>query len=155
MPSVSDARSLAVVPGEPSLRSEFRRGLDGYNLTVGAVAAVALGVFVAGATRWHAVPDVAGGGAVGQGLIAALGLFVAITGVHTAGHAYFGWRLQRGLRAHRVGDHAGALRLLRVVERRGMTHYDVGGHAARALTASRTALAPSRATRATPADRPR
>jgi hypothetical protein len=140
MESTVRAEASTSGAGEPSGRSEFWRGLDVGNLKVGAAAAVLLGVAVAAGTRGGVVADAVGLGPVGQGAAAAGGLFVVITGLHTAAHTYFGWRLGRGLRAHRAGDHRRALRLLGVVERPGMTHYDPGGHARRALAASRAGL---------------
>jgi hypothetical protein len=136
----AESTSPGALSPEPSLGAEFRRGLDPYNLSVGAGAAVALGAAVLAGTAAGVVPDILGTGAAGQGLAAALGLFVTITGLHTGAHAYVGWRLGRGLRAHRAGDHRRALSLLRVVEGRGMSHYDPGGHARRALAESRAAL---------------
>ena len=68
------------MPG-PTASSEFRRGLNPYNLRVGAG---------------------------GRARAAALGLFVIITGMHTATHRYFGWRFARGIRAaSRAGLRAG------------------------------------------------
>ncbi len=43
------------------------------------------------------------------------------TGLHTAGHAYFGWRFERGLRAFDEGDYERAVALLAVVEKPEMT----------------------------------
>jgi hypothetical protein len=83
---------------------------------------------------------VAGRGALRQSTIAALVLFVIITGMHTAVHAYFGWRFDRGIRAAADDDHARALRLLAPVERPGMGHYDREGRARAALAACRAAL---------------
>jgi len=127
------------MPG-PTAASEFRRGLNTYNLMVGAGAAVALGVAALVATRAGVVPDLFLLGAGRQALAAALGLFVIITGMHTATHTYFGWRFARGIRAAGAGEHARAARLLAPVERPGMGHYDPGGYARTMLTASRTAL---------------
>jgi len=61
----------------------LRRPFAWRRAMVGAVVAVALGVAT---------------------LIAALGLFVIITGMPTATHTYFGWRFARGIRA---AAHAG------------------------------------------------
>jgi hypothetical protein len=125
----------------PTAASEFRRGLDPYNLMVGAVAAVVLGIATLLATRAGLVPDLFVLGAGGQASAAALGLFVIITGMHTATHTYFGWRFARGIRAAATGRHTRAARLLAPVERPGMGHYDPGGHARKTLAASRLALA--------------
>jgi len=107
---------------------------------VGAIAAVALGAATLGATRAGVLPDLFLLGAGRQALGAALGLFVIITGMHTATHTYFGWRFARGIRAAGAGQHAQAARLLAPVERPGMSHYDACGHARRMLDTSRTAL---------------
>lgn len=127
------------MPG-PTAASELRRGLNTYNLMVGAVAAIALGAITLVATRAGVAPDLFLLGAGTQALAAALGLFVIITGMHTATHAYFGWRFARGIRAAAAGQHARAARLLAPVERAGMRHYDPDGHARTTLDASRTAL---------------
>jgi hypothetical protein len=128
------------MPG-PTLASELRRGLNAYNLAVGALSALALGAGLLVTTRIGVVPDVLARGATLQALAAALALFVVITGLHTATHAYFGWRFDRGIRAAGAGDHPRAVRLLGRVEQRGMSHYDPEGAARRALDASRAALA--------------
>lgn len=127
------------MPG-PTASSEFRRGLDPYNLMVGAVAALALGAAALVGSLAGIVPDLFLFGAGRQALGAALGLFVIITGMHTATHTYFGWRFARGIRAAGAGQHAQAARLLAPVERPGMGHYDPGGYAKRMLDSSRTAL---------------
>ena len=127
------------MPG-PTASSEFRRGLDPYNLMVGAVAAIALGAATLVTTLAGVVPDPFLLGAGRQALGAALGLFVIITGMHTATHTYFGWRFARGIQAAGAGRHAQAARLLAPVERPGMSHYDPGGYAKRMLETSRTAL---------------
>jgi hypothetical protein len=121
----------------PTAASEFRRGLNAYNLMVGVVASLAGGVAALLATALGAAPDVLGLGSLAQALGVGLLLFVVITGLHTATHTYFGWRFARGIRAAESGDHARAARLLAPVERRGMTHYDEGGHARRTLAACR------------------
>jgi hypothetical protein len=127
------------MPG-PTASSEFRRGLNSYNLMVGAIAAIALGAAMLVATRAGVVPDLFLTGAGTQALGAALGLFVIITGMHTATHTYFGWRFARGIRAVGAGEHVRAARLLAPVERPGMSHYDPGGYARKMLNASRAAL---------------
>ena len=127
------------MPG-PTASSEFRRGLDRYNLMVGAVAALALGAATLASTWVGVLPDLFLLGPGRQSLAAALGLFVIITGMHTATHTYFGWRFARGIRAAGAGEHARAARLLAPVERPGMSHYDPGGDAQRMLDASRTVL---------------
>ena len=99
----------------PTLNSELRRGLHPLNLLVAlgtALAAAAL-VWLAGWER--------------SAPIAALATFALVTLMHTALHAYFGWRIQRGIQALRHGDHARALRLLSVLRKPGMEHYDPRG----------------------------
>ena len=128
------------MPMGPTAASEFRRGLDPYNLMVGAVGALGLGALTLVATHAGVAPDLLERGARTQALAAALGLFGIITGMHTATHTYFGWRFARGIRAAGAGEHVRAVRLLAPVERRGLSHYDPGGHAQRTLEAARTAL---------------
>jgi hypothetical protein len=115
--------------GEVTLRSELRRGVNAFNLAVGAVLGAAAGV---------AVYALFGAGALAVAV--ALGVFGFTTGLHTAAHAYYGWRFERGIRASREGDHARAVALLGAVARRGMDHYDEAGAARRALAASQTAV---------------
>jgi hypothetical protein len=130
------------MPGQPTAASEFRRGLDRHNLMVGALSSTALGAATLLATAADLVPDIVGHGAAPQALAVALALFVTITALHTAAHTYFGWRFARGIRATAAGHHPRAVRLLRPVERPGMTHYDPDSHARQALAASRAALHP-------------
>ena len=125
------------MPIGPTAASEFRRGLNPYNLMVGALSALAAGLGALLATRFGGAPDVLGYGALFQAIVVVVALFVVITGLHTATHTYFGWRFARGIHAAEAGDHARAARLLAPVERRGMTHYDPGGHAQRTLKTSR------------------
>ena len=128
------------MPIGPTAGSEFRRGLNPYNLIVGAVSALALGAATLVATWAAIVPDLFLLGAWKQALAAALGLFVIITGMHTATHTYFGWRFARGIRAAGAGEHARATRLLAPVERPGMSHYDPGGYAKKTLQEARASL---------------
>ena len=128
------------MPGQPTAATEFRRGLDAYNLMVGALSSAALGVVTLLGTATGVAPDVLGRGAPLQALAAALALFVVITSMHTAAHTYFGWRFDRGIRAAATGNHARALRLLAPVDRPGMSHYDPEGNARGALASSRAIL---------------
>jgi hypothetical protein len=130
------------MPGQPTAASEFRRGLDAYNLMVGALSSTALGAATLFATAAGLAPDIVGHGAAPQALAVALTLFVTITALHTAAHTYFGWRFARGIRAAAAGHHPRAVRLLKPVERPGMTHYDPDSHARHTLAASRAALHP-------------
>ncbi|MGE0492461.1 MAG: hypothetical protein AB7S38_24820 [Vulcanimicrobiota bacterium] len=121
--------------GPPSFASEFKRGLNAFNLTVGGVTsvAVALGLYLA-------APDLLGLGQAGQATVGGLLTMLLTTGLHTAGHAYFGWRFERGIAAHQRGDHRAAVGLLAVVEKHEMDHFDPEGYALRALQSSRVAL---------------
>src|SRR5437879_704957 len=127
------------MPG-PTAASELRRGLNAYNLTVGAVSALVLGAATLAATLAGVAPDLFLLGAGKQALAAALGLFVIITGMHTATHTYFGWRFARGIRAAGAGEHARAAGLLAPAERPGMSHYDPGGYAKKMLEQARASL---------------
>lgn len=124
--------------------SELRRGLSTDNLRVAALAAAGLGGGALVATAGGAAPDVLGHGAIAQALATAAALFVAITALHAAAHAYFGWRFERGLRAAAAGEHRRAARLLGPVSRPGMDHYDLDGAARRALLSARGSLAAPR-----------
>ena len=124
------------MPG-PTAASEFRRGLEPYNLMVGALAGLGLGLATLLATQARLVPDLLVLGAWRQAVIAAAGLFVIITAMHTATHTYFGWRFARGIRAVDAGEPARAARLLAPVARPGMSHYDPGGYARRMLEQTR------------------
>jgi hypothetical protein len=128
------------MPRQPTAASELRRGLDAYNLLVGALSSLALGLLILIGGSSGFVPDVVGRGVLAQSVVAALVLFVIITGMHTVVHTYFGWRFDRGIRAAADDDHARALRLLGPVERPGMGHYDPEGRARAALAACRAAL---------------
>lgn len=127
-------------PG-PTFASEFRRGLNAFNLTVGTLTSLATGalVHVGMSTGW--VPDLMGRGVLWQSVFAACVMMVLTTGLHTAAHSYFGWRFERGIRAHHAGEHEEAVRLLAAVEGREMDHYDPDGHALAALQGSRAELA--------------
>lgn len=109
----------------PSLHSELRRAFNAYNLGVAALAAVAVGGVFAGL----GVPML--------GLKCAAAAFVLITLLHAAMHAWFGWRLGRGLSALEQGDPARACALLALLDRPGMDHYDPEGHARTALAQAR------------------
>jgi hypothetical protein len=128
------------MPGQPTAASELRRGVDAYNLMVGALSSTALALVTWLATVAGLAPDALGQGAVVQALAVALALFVLLTGLHTAAHTYFGWRFDRGIRAAAAGDHARAVRLLAPVARAGMGHYDLDGSAHGALACSREVL---------------
>ena len=124
----------------PTAASELRRGLGRSNLLVGAAAALGLGAATLLATLTGLAPAVVRLGAGTQALAVALALFVIITALHAAAHAYFGWRFGRGIVAAAAGHHARAIRLLAPVERAGMGHYDPGGDARRTLDEARARL---------------
>ncbi|HVT01850.1 MAG TPA: hypothetical protein VHL58_00570 [Thermoanaerobaculia bacterium] len=119
----------------PSLLMELRRGLNLYNLSVGFVTAVALG-----AATFFFIPDLFDIGRGVQSILAALASFLLITAIHTATHAYFGWRFGRGVTASRAGDHRRATALLSPLDRQGLDHYDISTAARQALSRSRAAL---------------
>lgn len=109
----------------PSAASELRRAFNAHNLGVAALAAVAVGGGLAG---------------LDEGLLAAqatVAAFTLITLMHAALHAWFGWRLGRGLRALAQGNTARACALLGILDRPGAAHYDPHGHARTALAQAR------------------
>lgn len=126
--------------GPPTLASEFKRGLNAFNLSVGFVTAVAGSGVAYALTRQLLIPDLFARGPGFQALLAGLLLMTLTTGLHTAGHAYFGWRFERGLRAFAKGDYPLAVRLLAVVEKPEMDHFDPEGYALKALQESRSFL---------------
>ncbi len=128
------------MPHQPTAATEFRRGLNRYNLMVGLTASLALGVAVLLVTVTGVAPDLLGRGGGPQAAAAALALFVVITAIHTTVHTYLGWRFDRGIRAATAGDHPRAVRLLTPVTRPGLDHYDPDGTARHTLESSRTAI---------------
>ena len=119
---------------EPTLRGELRRGFDRFNLGVGALTGIAAGAGAgSGIAPLLAEPWT-------QATVTALVVFSLITSLHVAVHGYFGWRFERGLRASRQGQHARAAALLAPAARKNLAHYDLGGHAARALLEARASL---------------
>ena len=122
------------MPG-PSFRSELRRAFNAYNLTVGFLAAVILGIVAAAAA---ALTDL--GSPIQLGAISGAVAFVLITLLHALAHSYFGHRLERGLQAAEKGDWRRAEKLLEVLDRQGMDHYDEDGTAAAALAHVRRQL---------------
>jgi hypothetical protein len=136
--------------GGPTLRSELRRGVNAFNLGVGFVTALAIGAGVLVLTSRGLLPLLLGRGPWPQSLLAAFVSFLAITGFHAGMHAYFGWRLQRGIRAASEGREADARRLLRVLDWRGMEHYDEHGVARKSLAICRDGERRVKAVAATP-----
>jgi hypothetical protein len=127
----------------PSFAVELRRGLNAYNLRVGALTGAGGGIALGAATASGAFPMVVAMAdprlaLLAQSAVGALATFVFTTALHTAVHAYFGWRFGRGIAASEEGRHAEAIALLSPVTMAGMDHYDPGGHASRALETSRT-----------------
>lgn len=121
----------------PTLVSEFWRGLNAFNLTVGTLTSLVTGGLVHMGMAIQLIPDLMNRGTLWQSGVAALVMMVLTTGLHTAAHSYFGWRFERGIKAHHEGRHEEAVRLLAPVEGREMDHYDPDGHAMAALRASR------------------
>jgi len=117
----------------PTWKSELRRGFNSYNLFVSALASIALGLVFLGLTAMGVVPGSSFPVAAAEALLLSLVLFVAIAAVHAMLHAYFGWRLGRGVSAFVAGDFDRAKRLLAILERRGIEHYDPGSGARAAL----------------------
>lgn len=108
--------------GAPTLKGELLRGVNPFNLTFGAGAALILG----------AIPGVLLG-SWKLGLAVFGGLFLAFTVLHTFAHATMGWIFERGLKLHCQGDFKHAARWLALAEKPGMDHYDPNGHALDAL----------------------
>jgi hypothetical protein len=121
----------------PTFRSELRRGFDAFNLSVGLATSLAIGAGALVLTSRGLLPVLLGRGALAQSLAVALASFLSITAFHAGLHAYFGWRLERGMRAAREGQAADAVRLLGVLDWKGMDHYDADGLARKALERSR------------------
>lgn len=129
-------------PG-PTLASEFRRGLNAFNLTVGSLTSLATAalLYLSATQGW--VPDLTARGESFQAAAGGFLMMVLTTGLHTAAHSYFGWRFERGLRAHHNGEHEIAIKLLAPAESRGMDHYDPDGYALKALRRSRECRIPT------------
>ena len=101
--------------------------MSAYNLTVGLVAAVAIGCIHFALTSMRAFPLFLDRRPLLESLLVTVGLFCAISLPHIATHAYFGWRFQRGVASLANGDVERALRLLAIVDRPGIEHYDEHG----------------------------
>ena len=121
---------------EPTFWGELKRGVNLFNLSVGIVTSVT----VAGLMYTFVPEPLFALGRGGQALAAGATMMFLTTGLHTAGHAYFGWRFERGIQASRQGEHDRAIALLSVVEKKEMDHFDPEGHALTALRLSREAL---------------
>lgn len=122
----------------PTFKGELRRGVNAFNLSVGLATSLA-----AATLSYFQFPDLwALGPTLQAALVGILTMFLT-TGLHTAGHAYFGWRFEQGVRAHSEGRFPDAVRLLAVVEKKEMDHFDPDGVALDALRSSRRALQPS------------
>src|SRR5258706_4086856 len=116
---------------------ELGRALNPYSLSVGACAAAALGTVAYVSLRTYRLPFAVGGVVVG--LLVALAAFVVITALHVALHVYFGRRFAQGISAAHTGHSQRAARLLAPRTWSGMDHYDLHGHAHRALLVARGA----------------
>lgn len=121
----------------PTLRSELRRGVSAYNLGVAFVAALGLSAVVYVLTRAGFVPVLIGATPITQALVIGAVLFTIISLMHIAMHSYFGWRFERGVAALSSGRAEKALRLLAIVERAGMDHYDLDGSVRRLVESLR------------------
>lgn len=109
-------------PGAPTFAAELRRGVNRYNLMVGATASLALGaVAILAGASWK------------LGLLVCLALFLALTLLHTLAHATMGLVFERGLQAHCRGNYRQAERWLTPAAWKGMDHYDPNGVARQAL----------------------
>jgi hypothetical protein len=116
--------------GAPTLKGELARGVNPFNLKFGAVAALLLGAGLGlflGSWKW--------------GVALVLGLFVALTVVHTMAHGLMGWVFERGLKLHCQGEYKRAIPWLSLSEKAGMDHYDPNGLALEALGDSRVQIA--------------
>lgn len=111
--------------------SELKRGLSLYSLGVSALIAMSFTLALHFMVReLRGLCALALSGAM---------FFGFVTTVHAFAHAYFGWRLGRGLQALSEGRHQDSLRLLSVFERIGVEHYDQDLQARHALASVRSA----------------
>lgn len=113
-------------PGAPTFQAELKRGVNPYNLSVGAISSIGLGSLVGlsgllPGSRWTA------------GILTSLALFLALTLLHTLAHATMGFLFERGLEAHCRGNFRQAKRWLAPAAWKGMEHYDPNGVALQAL----------------------
>ena len=120
-------------------RSELRRGINRENLLVGVITASAVAGLTFALTATNILPDLMGKGNLAQAIFLGAGTLLLLTAFHTAIHGYFGWRFQRGVTASARGDHDRAIRLLAILDTKGMAHYDPDGFAQSALKKSRDA----------------
>ncbi|MBX7220567.1 MAG: hypothetical protein K1Y36_11520 [Blastocatellia bacterium] len=125
---------------ELSFKSELRRGVNAFNLAIGGAVGTGAGLVMFLLVRFWGADFPFGGSSWTWAGGTGCGVFIFTTGLHTAVHAYYGWRFEHGMRAAQQGKYQEAERLLRVVERPGMAHYDEAGLARQALLASRIAL---------------
>lgn len=135
----------------PTLGSELRRGVNAYNLGVALLAAI----FISGVeyvlSRAGFLPLLLSERPLVQALGVGSILFLVMTLLHIAAHSYFGWRFQRGVAAFSAGNTTQALRLLAIVERPGIDHYDIQGSIRRLVQDLRRQ---DRVTSSTPPDAP-
>ncbi|MFN7971592.1 MAG: hypothetical protein U0166_04470 [Acidobacteriota bacterium] len=106
----------------PSLLGELRRGFSTGNLATAIAVAVPVALAVVAF------------GTIATAVVSGVAAFVAITALHVALHAYFGWRFERGMAALHAGDAPRARRLLGIVAMRGIDHYDPDGAVRDALS---------------------
>ena len=116
-------------PGAPTFADELRRGVNPFNLGVGALTALVFGALSGGAALagWLPYPPFV------TGLAAGIGLFALITLLHTMAHATMGLVFEHGLKAYCRGDYRTARRWLQAAAWKGMDHYDPAGVARAAL----------------------
>ena len=119
----------------PTLKGELRRGVNAFNLSVGLVTSLAVSLL-----SYFVMPDLFKIGILQQSVLLGVATMILTTGLHTAGHAYFGWRFEKGVSASQSGQHEQAVRLLSVVEKKEMDHFDPHGVALQALQKSRQVL---------------
>ena len=122
----------ALCAREISLRSELHRSFNRQNLITAALVTVSVTAPAAGLGAGGVLPDFSGLGWIIQALLAGVAAGLAITLLHAAMHAYFGWRFGRGVQAVNQGRDTQARRLLTPAASWAM-HYDPAGLARAAL----------------------
>lgn len=120
-------------PGAPTFVDELKRGVNPFNLGVGAITAVAFGFLSGGAALAGWLPY----SPVLVASVAGISLFVLVTVLHTLAHAGMGLVFEHGLKAYCRGDYRTARRWLQAAGWKGMDHYDPQGVALAALNECR------------------
>jgi hypothetical protein len=137
----------------PTLRSELRRGVNAYNLSVAFGTSLVIAAIELALSRFGVVPLIVTSH-LGQALTIGISLFLIISMMHIAAHAYFGWRFERGVAALSSGSVTRAMQLLGIAERPGMDHYDEEGAVRRLLQKIRSGEITSSALPAAPGQKP-